>query len=364
MTLASIAHESAALFAELGTAGGFTRQLGCFTAHPAQQTIGEIGVETIEPHIERADKFERGRSLKEADGRSHARIGRDDDALDAELFSEARGVQWCCAAEGDERTRRHFGAALDSMHARGVGHVLVDDFGDAVGCGLCRHAKRFADVVFKSSLGLGRVDGDLATSEARRIDLAQSNVGVGDGRLRAAATVTRRTRLGASAFRTDHDALHGVDARKRAATGADLDHLDDRDAEREAAALHEPGRAINFKCARLERLAVVDQADFGSRAAHIERQDRVFAAFCRRTGSQDRAAGRSGFDQPHGEGAGGLEAGEAAARCHQVDRRGTAFLLEGLLEPLQITGHQRLHVGIRNCGGRAFVLARFRAHFR
>ena len=65
------------------------------------------------------------------------------------------------------------------------------------------------------------------------VDLADGDVGVGDGRLGAAAAVAGRARLGAGAVGPDLDALQGVDAGDRAAAGADLHHLDDGDAHRQ-----------------------------------------------------------------------------------------------------------------------------------
>ena len=75
--------------------------------------------------------------------------------------------------------------------------------------------------------------GDLAAGEARRVDLADGEVGVRDGRLGAAAAVAGGSRLGAGAVGPDQDALQGIDAGDRAAAGADLHHLDDGDAHRQ-----------------------------------------------------------------------------------------------------------------------------------
>src|SRR5262249_39864360 len=52
-----------------------------------------------------------------------------------------------------------------------------------------------------------------------------------------AAAVEHRSRLRSGAVRTDDDPPERVDARDRAAAGADLDHFDHRDAQRQPAAL-------------------------------------------------------------------------------------------------------------------------------
>ena len=65
--------------------------------------------------------------------------------------------------------------------------------------------------------------------------------------------------------------------------------------------------------ARLERLAVVDQADLGGGAAHVEGEDGILGALGGDMRGEDRAAGRAGFDEAHRELHGGREAGETAA---------------------------------------------------
>ena len=111
---------------------------------------------------------------------------------------------------------------------------------------------------------------DRAAGEVAGIDAAQHDVGIGHGGLRAAAAVARRAGLGAGAFRPDIDARQRIDRGDRAAAGADLDHLDHRDAQRQAAALQEAVLPRHLEGARMLRLAVIDQADLGGRAAHVE----------------------------------------------------------------------------------------------
>ena len=181
---------------------------------------------------------------------------------------------------------------------------------------------------------------------------------------RAAAAVAGGAGLGAGAVGPDLDALQGVDAGDRAAAGADLHHLDDGNAQRRAAALLEARLAVDLEGAALERLAVVDQADLGGGAAHVEGEDAALAALERDVSGQDGAAGRARLHQSHRELRGRLQAGEAAARGHQVDRPGVAELGEGALQAVQVARHQRLHVGVGDGGGGALVLAGLRADGR
>src|SRR5205823_2123713 len=80
-------------------------------------------------------------------------------------------------------------------------------------------------------------------------------IGVGDGGLRSAEPVAGRAGLGAGAARPDLQEPDLVHVRDRAAAGADLDQLDRRDADRQAAALDEPLLARRLEAVRRARLA-------------------------------------------------------------------------------------------------------------
>ena len=99
-----------------------------------------------------------------------------------------------------------------------------------------------------------------------RIEPAEHDVGVGDGRLGAAAAVADRAGIGAGALRPDLERADLVDPGDAAAAGADLDHVDHRQHHRMAA-----GVAADVIARRHRRLAVADQARLGGGAAHVER---------------------------------------------------------------------------------------------
>ena len=67
------------------------------------------------------------------------------------------------------------------------------------------------------------------------------------------------------------------------------------------------------------------------------------------------------FYQAHGEAGRCLQARQAAARGHQVDRLAEAELAQIALEPQQIARHEGTHVGVGDGRGGALVLARLRA---
>src|SRR5207249_3545948 len=82
------------------------------------------------------------------------------------------------------------------------------------------------------------------------VEVAQEEVGVGDRRLAAAEPVGGGARLGARAPRSDLQEADLVHLRDAAAAGADLDQLDGRDQDGEAAALDEALLARGLEAAR------------------------------------------------------------------------------------------------------------------
>ena len=101
-------------------------------------------------------------------------------------------------------------------------------------------SRRRVPAVRRASLWRARrgvdVEGDLARRGSTRVEAAEDEVGVGDGRVGAAAAVAGRTRVGAGAVRTDAEHAAGVDPGDAAAAGADLDEVDRPGLDRVAAA--------------------------------------------------------------------------------------------------------------------------------
>src|SRR5262249_56307510 len=96
----------------------------------------------------------------------------------------------------------------------------------------------------------GGVDRDGTAREIVGVQVAEEQVGVGDGRLGSAEPVASRAGLRARAARPDLQETDLVHVRDRAAAGANLDELDGRDANRQAAALGEPLLAGRLQAAR------------------------------------------------------------------------------------------------------------------
>mgnify|MGYP000078392862 CR=1 FL=1 len=75
---------------------------------------------------------------------------------------------------------------------------------------------------------------------------------------------------------------------------------------------------------------------------------------------QDGAACRTRLDQPDREPGRGFHRSQATARGHQQKRTPKSALGQFTVQALQIAGHQRPHVGVRDRRVGALVLSRFR----
>ena len=115
------------------------------------------------------------------------------------------------------------------------------------------------------------VEPAVAAEEIVGIEIAEHQVGVGDGRAVAAVAVAGGARHRAGALRPDMQDAAGIDPRDRAAAGAHAGDVEAVQGDPVAAdlAVHDQRRG-----------AVLDQADVGRGAAHVER-DQVGASIRR-----------------------------------------------------------------------------------
>jgi hypothetical protein len=200
---------------------------------------------------------------------------------------------------------------LGDVHARGVGHVLVDEVVDAPGEACDGEAGALGEWAH-GRLGCGEIDGHAAADEIGGVEVAEHQVGIGDRRLCAAPAVGGGARLGARADGPDLQEADVVEISDGAAAGADLDQLQGRDAHGQAAALDEAALARDLEAVGDRGLAVVDDAELGRGAAHVEGQHMRAAVARAEMGGDQRAGGRPGFQQLHRRALGLLDVGEAA----------------------------------------------------
>ena len=203
-----------------------------------------------------------------ADGAQDARRRRHDQPGDLQLARHRRAVHGTGAAEGHQRGEARVVAALhrhdaDAAHDVGVRHAQ-----DAGRGGHRVEPERVRDVRLDSGARRGGIEPQCAAEPRLAAEPAEHQVGVGDGRPRAAAAVARRPRHGFRAHGPDAQGAAVVDPGDGAAAGADGDDVDGGQPHGD---LPDAGRA------RRLRAAVADQADVGAGAADVHGDDVVGA---------------------------------------------------------------------------------------
>ena len=125
-----------------------------------------------------------------------------------------------------------------------------------------------------ASSASGTVEWHFTAEEVIWVEVTQDQIGIGHRRFAAAKAVAGRSGVGAGAIWSDLEQAELVDARNAAAASADLDHLDDRHLHRQTAASLEAVDARHLELRGDHRLPLIDDADFGGRAAHVEGDQR------------------------------------------------------------------------------------------
>ena len=167
------------------------------------------------------------------------------------------------AAERQQGVAARINAAPHRRHPHAVRHAAVDDAVDAGGgLGRCRSQARVP--VWQPRRSPPPDPAPPATQEICRIEVAQHQVGVGDGRAGAALAVAGRTGNGAGAFRPDGQQSGPVQLADRPASGTQRHDVQAR--QRDAGV----GDGL---VAGQRRLAVPHHGDVGRGAAHVEADD-------------------------------------------------------------------------------------------
>ena len=317
VALADVAHIGVTLFLQIALRRAEAHNRKCLLVHFLKEGVQVLRRKGRQGHVAAADHFVGNGCAQEADRRTDAGVGRHDDLFDAKLFRQPRGVQRRRAAEGDHGALGDFLAPLHRMDPGRIGHALVHHLADGQRRRGGVHGQRLTHVFEGRLLRRFLGERDLAVGEVVRVETAKQQVSIGHRRMDAALLIAGRARVGAGAGRAHLHAVQFVAGGNGAAAGADLHHLDHRDFHRQTAALHETVGAVHLEGAGEQRLALVDHADLGGGAAHIEGDHRVFAELTGDLPGQDGAARRPGFHQANGKGRGGFDGDETAAGGHE-----------------------------------------------
>ena len=264
------------------------------------------------------------------------------------------------AAEGDQRVLADDGAALDRMHARGVRHVLAHDLVHGVGRHLRRQSRAARRCRATSAPpGQSEVELDRAAGEMRPDRSCRAR-----HRRRSRPGACRRGRSRPGPARTP--ALSGPTVtRFRASTRA----IEPPPAPISTISITgmrtgrpEPFRKRAARSTSNTRavfgLVVLDQADLGGGAAHVEAtapcSRRARAAIC-----AAKIAPPAGPDSTRRTGKRRAVSigGEAAARGHEIDRAAKLLGLQPLGHAREIAVDQRLHIGVGDRRRGALVFA-------
>ena len=298
----------------------------------------QVGAEEVVSHVEE----------EAAERRGDPRVGRDDNGRDVELAGQVGGVNRARAAEGDEAEIARVVAAADRDQADGIGHVRVGDLDDGVGGAHGVVAERRGDLLRDGSFGGVAVERHGAAEEPGRAEPAEDEVGVGVGRLFAAALVGRRTRVGAHALRPVAQAAARVDPGDAAAAGADGDDLD---------------RGEHDRVAELDRplvgdahLTAVHQRDVGAGAAHVEADGVVEAALAGEEGAGHGPRCRAGDGDAGGVAGDRLRGHDAAAGVEDEDVAFVLAIAQAVGEIRQVAADDRRQAGVDDRRAEALVL--------
>ena len=311
-----------------------------------ERRLGCLGLGDRFGELELADAADVGQP--HAEGREHAGIGVDIDALHPQHVGDLAGVLAAGAAEAVHGVLGDVIAALDADLLDRVGHVLDRDAQEALGQILGAHL-RVAGLLGDAGghileLRPGGVDVQrlvaLGAEDRRKLvglDLAQHHVAVGH-RQRAAAAIAGRAGVGAGAFGADlHPALRvGQDRAAACRDGMDAHH-------RRA---HPHARDLGLEGPLIGACVV---ADIGRGPAHVEADQLVEAGGLGGAHHADDAAGGAREDRVLA-----LEqrsVGQAAIRLHEHQRLAAApRRAQRVADLLDIAAQDRRQVGVDHRG--------------
>ena len=280
----------------------------------------------------------------------HAGIGRHDDGGHLQQVGDRRRHDRAVAAEGEQGEIPRVAAAVGRDRLDGAHHGAAGDLQDAVGGVQHVPAQHGGDPLGDRLRGSPGVDGEAAADQIIRVEPAEGQHRVAEGRLRAALPVGDRPGHGAGAVRPDADQPAGVDPHQAAAAGADLRNVDDRQLERVAAAHDQLARQVDagadLVVAGPGDLAGLDDGGLGRGAAHVE-GDAVGDPVARAgVGRADHAGGRAGLDDIGRFLRCGRGAHDAAVGFHHQDRRRDADAVQMLPQPAEIAPDHRAEIGV------------------
>ncbi len=259
-----------------------------------------------------------------------------------------------CPTEGRERELRDVITLLDRHRANGAAHVGVGDLDDAQRRFLEGKPQRLRDPVPDNLSRRLEINRHPAAEQCAGVEAPESQVGIGDRRLRAAPAIGHRARIGAGRLRPDLERPGIIDPRDRTATGAD--HVDVEHRRLHGIAGHEAAGGV-------ERRRLVDQRHVRRGATDVE-GDQVGKSCDTADFRGPHDAGRRTRDAgPHGAVPHGRNRHQAAIRMDRVGLGRDAERLHAVAEAIEVASHPRADEGIDHRRRHALELAKLRQDF-
>ena len=324
--------------------------------HLAQLLAG--GVEAVEIRVGGGAELDEARlgvlvpeiGLEEADRRGDAGRDRDDHVPRRDRFRQRHAMQRARAAERHDREVARVEAAGNRVRADRQRHVVVDDLEDPErGIGHAE-AERLRHLLLDRLARQVRVELQVAAERQVGVEAAEHDLGVGHGRLLAAAAVAGRPGLRAGRARADVEAARLVDVGDRAAAGADRHEIDHRRQHRMAADVGVT-RVHDFHG------AARDRRDVGRGAADVDGDDVRNTGHLALGGAPDDAARRAGHQDANRPLGAGLDGRDATVRLHDPELRADAGAPQAGLEIVEVEGGLRADIAVHRRGREALVLA-------
>ena len=204
--------------------------------------------------------------------RQQPRRRRHDDFAHTQISSQLDAMHRAVAAERHQRKIGRVTPFLDCHNSQHFQHVSAGDLNHCGTCFFNADVKRTRQQRLHRCARAFDIHRHFAAQKIRGRDATKKQIGIGHGHFVAAHTIGNRPRIGACALRPDFKHAF-VEPRDRAAACTHFGQINRGGTHVVAAALQDArdvDARADFLSGRLAHFALLDQAGFGSGAAHVE----------------------------------------------------------------------------------------------